>query len=340
MAEFSNRVSIKRKAHGLLLGAILCLLTAVLLVEAIIGVYLGEGIIRPARRPLTQEARNLVSQVALDHGLDLEDVSILADDDIVLRGWFCRPREWTGRCVIVMHGIGDNRCGALSFSRIFLSRGYAVLLPDSRRHGDSGGALATYGVLERTDVSRWVDWLIKSRNVQAVFGFGESLGAAILLQAASQDPRIRAVVAESAFASFREVAYDRLARRLGAGDWLGRFVLHPIIDAGFCYVRLRYDVDLEQASPVRLIGGCRIPILLIHGLSDVNTPPRHSRLIRAANPSGVAVWEVSGAGHTSASSADPAGFEARVTGWLDRMCPDGGRSEHDADSIAAHDTPA
>jgi hypothetical protein len=36
-----------------------------------------------------------------------------------------------------------------------LQQGYRVLLPDSRAHGESGGTLATYGLVERDDIHRW-----------------------------------------------------------------------------------------------------------------------------------------------------------------------------------------
>lgn len=52
----------------------------------------------------------------------------------------------------------------------------------------------TYGVLESDDVHRWVDLLVSSEGCQRVFGLGESLGAGILLQSLSVEPRFRAVV--------------------------------------------------------------------------------------------------------------------------------------------------
>jgi len=47
----------------------------------------------------------------------------------------------------------------IGFARLFLANGYRVLLPDSRAQGASDGRFATYGVLERDDVHRWIDWV-------------------------------------------------------------------------------------------------------------------------------------------------------------------------------------
>ena len=81
---------------------------------------------------------------------------------------------------------------------MFLKEGYRILLPDSRAHGDSGGAIATYGLLERDDIHRWADWARQQPHTGCVYLFGESMGAAIALQATAADPNLCAVVVESA----------------------------------------------------------------------------------------------------------------------------------------------
>lgn len=42
--------------------------------------------------------------------------------------------------------------GMIGYAELLLTRGSAVLMPDSRAHGQSGGALATYGLLEKDDI--------------------------------------------------------------------------------------------------------------------------------------------------------------------------------------------
>lgn len=67
--------------------------------------------------------------------------------------------------------------------RIVSFEGYTVLLPDSRAQGESGGKFPTYGVNETDDVRRWFEWLASQQRPLCIFGMGESMGAAILLQA-------------------------------------------------------------------------------------------------------------------------------------------------------------
>jgi alpha/beta superfamily hydrolase len=62
----------------------------------------------------------------------------------------------------------------MGFAELFLSNGFAVLVPDSRAQGESGRDFPTYGLEERDDVHRWFDWLVMQRHPKCVFGMGES----------------------------------------------------------------------------------------------------------------------------------------------------------------------
>lgn len=208
----------------------------------------------------------------------------------------------------------------LGYADLLLRHGYAVLLPDSRAHGLSGGEIAAYGVKEADDVRRWYDWIARAESPRCIFGLGESMGAALLLTSLRSEQGFCAVAAESPFASFREASYDRLGQGLNAGAWLGRTLLRPAVNAGFLYARWKYRVDLEQASPENAVAESKVPVLLIHGLEDTNLPPRNSEMIVArslARGPAVVLWEPMEAGHTGAASAKPEEFERRVIGWFE-----------------------
>ena len=147
----------------------------------------------------------------------------------MLRGWLLRPPNANGDASLLLHGLGDNRLGMSGYAQMLLARGYAVLLPDARGHGESGGNLATYGLLERHDIQQWVDYLQNAVHPHCVYGLGESMGAAQLLQSLEVEKRFCAVVAESSFSTFREIAYDRMGQPFGLGPWVGRIALTSIL---------------------------------------------------------------------------------------------------------------
>jgi len=169
----------------------------------IIAVVLGEFAFHPARVPIDRqpEAQTMVA----GFGAKLQDFSIRAADSTELQTWFARPKKANGNSIILLHGIGDNRQGMVGLAKLFLFHGYSVLLPDSRGQGASGG-LPTYGIKERGNLDLWVRWLHTHEKPSCIYGMGESMGAAIMLQAIKNVP-FCAVVAESSFANFREIAY-------------------------------------------------------------------------------------------------------------------------------------
>jgi pimeloyl-ACP methyl ester carboxylesterase len=262
-----------------------------------------ESALHPSRRPVPSnpEARN---------------VEVSARDGIALRAWLLVPATPNGGAVVILHGIADSRASQLGLARMFLDHGYAVLAPDSRAHGESGGDLATYGLLEADDVHRWISWLIDDRQPRHVFGVGESLGGAVLLESLAIEPRFSAIVADSSFSSFERIARDRVARRLPFPPGIGRILAAPATWAGFLYARLRYGLDFRAASPEAALARSTTPVLLIHGLADRLTPPEHSQILAARNRRWTELWLVPGAGHTGAFATAPLEFEDRVLGFL------------------------
>jgi len=230
--------------------------------------------------------RQSAKAIAAGFGADLQDVAINARDGVQLRGWFANPANANGDAVILLHGVGDNREGMGGFAELFLSKGYAVLLPDSRGEGESGGRFPTYGVKETDDVRRWFGWLTTQQHPRCIFGMGESMGAAILLQAI-KETRVLCGRRRSPFASFRQIAYVRVGQFAGTGAWLGEIALRPAVELAFLYGRITRGVLLTDASPEDAVVGSSVPILLIHGLSDNNIPFQQSESIRSHNPAEV-----------------------------------------------------
>ena len=176
-----------------------------------------------------------------------------------------------------------------------------------------------YGLLESDDVHRWVSWLIDNwqtgdhRHPRHVFGIGESLGGAILIQSLAVESRFSAIVADSAFSSFERIGRDRVAERLRFSPKIGRLLATPPIWAG------KYGLDFRQASLEAAIARSTTPVLPIHGFNDGSTPPEHSKILAASNRRSTVLWLVPGAGHTGAFGASPREFERRVLDFYQNL---------------------
>jgi uncharacterized protein len=279
------------------------------------GIVIADFSLKLRRLPL-RHRQAIAATVQRDFRAELQDVSITAADGAVLKGWYIHPRDYNGNAAVLLHGITDNREGVAGYGHLLLEHGYAVLLPDARRHGESGGELATYGVKESDDIHRWVSWIYSHDPPQCVYGFGESYGAALMLQSLAAENRYCAVAVESPFSTAREVSYERVSGPLHLEPWFGRTLGRPAIWSAMVYARLRYGIDLAQPSPLEAVAHSTVPVLLIHGDADHNIAPRHSQLIANAAPDHVELWLVPHAGHTMAWAAAHQEFETRLLGWF------------------------
>lgn len=301
-----------------LCGCVVCLLA----VSAAIAVKLVEGSLHLPRRPVDQAV--LLKSAAVTSGLARwSTIGIRARDGVALSAWYLEPVDGDASeranhgAVLLLHGQGDNREGVLGYGEWLVGQGYSVLLPDARDAGDSGGGTSTYGVLEGEDVRGWANWL-EARTAGCTYGLGESMGAAQLLSSLEYSPGFCAVVAESSFATLREIFDDRLAAALDAHVCCGHMLSRATAWMAVGYLRMRYGLQIESASPMRAVRGSRTPILLIHGGSDEIIPVRHSMELQRANPAEVTLWVVPGAEHCDAWQTDPHGFEQRVLGFFEK----------------------
>ena len=241
-----------------------------------------------------------------------EEATVTATDGAILRGACFRPSGPIRGAVIVLHGVGDHGHSMTGLARLLTRQGYIVLVPDSRAHGGSGGDRITYGLLERTDVVSWLNWIDVRFHPPAYYGYGASLGGGILIQSLEIEPRFRAIIAECPFADFHTVAYDRLS------EMAPKILTAPFIETAFLYTRLRYGLNLYAASPENVLRRSHTPTLLIHGTDDRNIPIEHSRRLHASNPATTELWEIEHATHVNAWARAGTAFETRVIDWFEK----------------------
>lgn len=285
--------------------------------SAAVGVMLSGGILHPLVRPLTPELVLSSDGDFQKVGASREDFVVNASDGTVLRGWKVHARQANGGWVLLFHGVSDNRAGMLSQAQVLLGHGYSVVMMDSRAHGESGGAMATYGWLERNDTRAVTNALYATETPQVLLALGSSMGAAIALQSASVEPRIAGVVAESSFSDLREVSYDYAG--FYRNVWLGKTLFRPATWTGLYAMEKQGGFVAGDVSPERAAALRPFPVLLICDQLDHKIPCRHERFIFKAATGPKQLWEVPSASHAAALGAAPAEYEERVVGFFDQL---------------------
>lgn len=226
-----------------------------------------------------------------------------AGDGVTLRGWYCKaagPRRGT---LVYLHGIADNRGSSAGIVQRIVPKGLDVIAYDSRRHGLSDGEICTYGFYEKADLRRVIDTLQQG----PVILFGTSLGAAVAIQTAADDRRITGIVAAEVFSDLRTVALERAPFFLSPG----------VVRKAVAIAEERGAFKVDSVSPVRAAASIRVPVLLIHGAEDVDTPPQHSERVHEALAGPRRLILVQRAGHNQ-SLNDPSVW-TEIDGWLDAV---------------------
>jgi fermentation-respiration switch protein FrsA (DUF1100 family) len=254
----------------------------------------------------TERPRDAVAQA--DLGRPHEDVTLLTRDGVELSAWYVPPLN---RAAIITF----PRAWTVKQARMLVDNGYGVLMVDPRGYGDSEGDPNAYGWGSAADIDAAAAWLRDQEDVgrQRVGGLGLSMGGEQMIEAASDNPRLKAVVSEGA--GIRSVR-EAFSRR-------GPNVLE---------LALQYPQDLVQTVSVWLLGDETVPPPLTQAAAGIS--PRAVFFIygedgqaieRAVNPvlydaalPPKAIWEVPGAGHTGGIAAEPEEYERRVIGFFDR----------------------
>jgi pimeloyl-ACP methyl ester carboxylesterase len=221
-------------------------------------------------------------------------------EGVELRGWLFPAEGAHLGTVIYLHGRNQNREGSVAVARRLVPLGYDVLAYDSRAHGTSGGRYTTFGYFEKRDVSRAIDFLGVDRVVLA----GLSLGAAVAIQSAAEEPRVAGVVAISSFSSLEEVVRGRLPS----------FVTEGQVRGAFREVERRANIRVKDVDAVAAARRIDVPVLLLHGSLDRFTPLDHAERIYGALRGPRELVEIAGAGHGNVLASDQA-WDA-ILGWF------------------------
>jgi uncharacterized protein len=207
-----------------------------------------------------------------DLGLRFEDAHLVAEDGTALHGWFL-PVEGSRYTVLVCHGNAGNISHRLDRALLMHAKLKTdVFLFDYRGYGLSQGSPDEAGTYR--DARAALRYLITGRGIDRanLIVFGESLGAAVALQLALEQPA-RALVLEAPFTSIGDMARSAF----------------PFLPLGRL-LRTRYD-NLAK------VGGLRMPLLILHGDRDDTVPFAQGRRLFEAAPEPKQFFAIPGASH-------------------------------------------
>lgn len=195
-----------------------------------------------------------------------------------IHGWWIPATTTNAKTLLYLHGNGVNIGANVAHAHRFHQMGFAVLIIDYRGYGLSEGSFPSEKTVYQDAATAW-DYLVKQRQIQPnnIILYGHSLGGAIAINLAVQQPKAAGLIVESSFSSIQNVVNLR-----------GQFRLFPV----------NFILNQHFAS-INKVKDLQVPVLFIHGADDNIVPDSMSKQLYAIAPEPKQLLIVPNAGHNN-----------------------------------------
>lgn len=282
-----------------MLSVILIILVVLILI--VLGTVWGCA--RIAKKALHPAAKRKPLDVWPDqYKLPFENVYFKTEDGVQIKGWFI-PNPSSDKTIILMHGWGMNRGDVFKNTYFLHDLGYNLMYFDFRALGESGGTVSSIGYLEVKDLQAAIQFLKDTRPFacEKIGLYGLSMGGMVAICEAAQNPKIKCVVAEASYYSFRRV----VSRWAWVHNKVPYFPLMPIV---LHYMRRNLAANPERYSPKYNIPKIAPrPVFIIHGRYDNLVPAAQAKMLFKCAGEPKEIWLVPGAKHNKC--AEVGGYE-------------------------------
>ena len=201
-------------------------------------------------------------------------IPVGADGDM-LSAWWMPAATANAPALLYLHGARWNLTGSSSRIARYRQLGFSILAIDYRGFGKSSGEVPSEEMSYEDARAAW-QYLLKVAPGVRHYLYGHSLGGAVAIEVARNNPEVDGLILESTFTSIRDMAKQY------AWGWLPFEIV----------LTQRFD-SLEKIADVTA------PTLFIHGGNDRFVPPAMSEQLYAAATAPKHLLVVDGAGHSN-----------------------------------------
>lgn len=212
------------------------------------------------------------------------DVIFESSDGVPLHGWYFPAREPRGS-LLVLHGNAQNLSTHVNGVLWLVLEGFNVFIIDYRGYGYSGGEQSLAGAHLDADAALEKLLTLRETDPDRVAVLGQSLGGSIAVSTVARSrhkDRIRALIVDSSFASYRRIAREKLA-----SFWL----TWPF------QVPLSWTVTDDYSADKWIAKVAPVPVLILHGRDDAVVPTHHGKALFEAARDPKELWLTGTSGH-------------------------------------------
>ncbi|WP_158815789.1 alpha/beta hydrolase [Methylocapsa sp. S129] len=248
------------------------------------------------------------------HEFKFEEVRVPSFNGYELPGWLIRSAE-NGRgtakgAILLVPAGGSDRREETKYISFFLGRNLDVLTLDLGCQGEAPCPAPglTYGQRESRDVLS--AYLYLTDKYEKLYAMGSSVGAASILIALPEMPRLTAAIAENPMASFQQLIREA-PQSQSLPDWAADLLIK------LAMLRGRFDglSSAENSLPLAR----STPIYFIHSKADEIVSYRQAQALVELYTGPKTVWFSDKGGHAAIWDVDHADYENRLAAFLDSV---------------------
>ena len=234
-------------------------------------------------------------------------------DNLKLNYYVIYSRTKSDKWVIVCHGYNGNAFRQSENALHFHNAGFNVLMPDARGHGKSEGEYIGMGWYDRLDIVGYINRIIGENSNAKIILYGGSMGASTVLMTSGEKlpPNVKAVIADCGYSS----VWEELKYQLKKFLYLPSF---PFLNFMSFITKIKAGYSLRDASAVKQVKKCKIPIFIIHGSEDKFVPTYMASEIYNAASCKKEKLIVPNAAHVQSSVVDPYLYWESVDNFIEK----------------------
>ena len=248
------------------------------------------------------------------HGA-LRDTFITSSDGTRLHAFYVQASHPRRETAIIIHGYTDNAIRMFHIGYLYNKElDFNILLPDLRYSGLSEGNTIQMGWLDRKDVLQWIDTMpsLFGDSLESVV-HGISMGAATTMMVSGErvPPFIRCFIEDCGYTS----VWDQFQKEFKGLFHIPSF---PWLNIASWICKKQNGWNFKEASAIKQIQKCTLPMLFIHGDNDDFVPTAMVYQLYDAKPQPKELWIAPETDHAHAYRNHPKEYTEKVKTFVEK----------------------
>lgn len=245
----------------------------------------------------------------------LKDTFIYSPDNVKLHAYYVAAAQPTAKTAVIVHGYTDNAIRMMMIGYMYNKKlDFNILLPDLRNMGLSGGNAIQMGWLDRKDVMQWMEvanTIYGDSTHMVVHGISMGAATTMMISGEPQQEYVKCFVEDCGFTN----VWDQFSKELKEQFNIPPF---PLMYTASWLCQLEYGWGFKEASALKQVAKCHLPMFFIHGDKDNYVPTWMVYKLYEAKPEPKELWVVPGVDHAHSYLFHTEEYTEKVKAFVDK----------------------